>query len=78
VCQVPIEELNCPNYSDSIFIRQDPAIAPHMPLPAIKADQHRAQVQYLREHFPNSGTLAVRDLTDHTPINNVSALTGLR
>ena len=78
MCQVPIEELNCPNYSDSIFIRQDPAIAPHTPLPAIKADQHQARVKYLREHFPKSGTVPVRDLADHAPINYVSALMGLR
>jgi hypothetical protein len=78
VCQVPFEELDYVHYSQAIFIRQDGAIVPNMPLPAIKADQHQARVKYLREHFPKSGTVPVRDLADHAPINYVSALMGLR
>ena len=66
------------HYSDAIFVLQDGAIVRHMPLPALKADQHQARVKYLREHFPKVGTVPVRDLADRAPINYVSALMGLR
>jgi triacylglycerol lipase len=44
----------------------------------IDADRRHAETEYLTKHAFRKGTVAVRDLADHTPINYVSGVAGLR
>jgi hypothetical protein len=45
---------------------------------AIDADWRRAEIEYLATHAFRKGTVAIRDLADHAPINYVSGVAGLR
>lgn len=45
---------------------------------AIAADRQHAEVEYLAVHAFRRGTVAVRNLADHAPINYVSGVAGLR
>lgn len=46
--------------------------------PAIEADRRRAEIEYLATYAFRKGTVAIRDLADHAPINYVSGVAGLR
>ncbi len=45
---------------------------------AIKGDRREASLAYLFEYSFRRGTVPVRELADHTPVNYVSAVMGLR
>jgi len=59
---------------DPIYIFQNRTVAPDPGAAAIEQDQLRASADYLVEFAWRSGTVAVRELADHSPINYVEAL----
>ena len=45
---------------------------------AMDADRRQAEIEYLTKYACRRGTAAMRDLADHTPINYVSGVAGVR
>ncbi len=78
VTRVPLSIMGYEHVGDPLYIDRDGTITPNPGDDFIAADKRRATEEYLLHYFGRAGTVAVRELADHAPINYVSALTGTR
>lgn len=78
VCQVPPEILSYRHVGPSHYIDRHGDIHDDWSSPAKDADRIAARAKYLVQYAFKSGNLPTRDLADHSAINYVSAIAGLR
>lgn len=77
VCRVPPETPWYTHVAPSAYIDRDGVLGAASP-EAAAADRAAARVDYLEKFAWRTGTVLVRDLADHAPINYVRALIGDR
>jgi predicted lipase len=78
VCHLPPPELGFEHYGEFHYIKSGGELMTNPGEDIVKRDQESARDDYLIHESWRIGTVAVRDLADHAPINYVSALMGLR
>jgi hypothetical protein len=78
VTRVPPEDLGYVHVGALHYIDRHGAVLGVPASNVIEADRREASRTYLFEHGFRHGTVPVRELADHTPINYVSAVMGLR
>jgi hypothetical protein len=78
VTRTPPERLGYVHVGALKYIDRDGTVLGAAAEDVIEADRRQASVAYLLEHSLLPGTVPVRELADHAPINYVSDVMGLR
>jgi hypothetical protein len=78
VTRVPPEGLDYAHTGLLRYIDRSGNVVDSPPEEEIRADRSDAQTAYLFEHAFLEGTVFSRDLADHSPVNYVSAIMGVR
>ena len=78
VTRIPPEQLGFAHCGTRHYIDSEGKIHARIAERTIKRDTRSARVDYLLKHAWRRGTVELRELADHAPINYVSALLGKR
>lgn len=78
ITRIPLGLMDYQHIGDPLYIDRHGSIAPNPSATVIEADRLAAVADYLKRYFGHPGTVPTRDLADHTCLNYVSAVSGLR
>lgn len=78
VTRVPPQIMGYQHLSEPQYIDRNGKITPNPGDDFIHADRRSAVEEYFEKYFWKKGNVAARELADHTPLNYVSAVMGVR
>ncbi len=78
VTRVPLPQMGYQHVGEPIYIDRNGTVQGAADDAFIKSDRSKARKEYLLKYFARRGTVPVRDLADHAPINYYSGVTGTR